>query len=242
MSYRHVNYVRDNSKTMGMARLLLLTIATRTDDEGYAYPSYGRLAKDTGMKIRSIRRLIEREIPKDEMEVIQGGSRKGQKRLATLYRVIIKGDDCAPDAHSDSNDCAPNAHSPDGHDCAHTGTDCAHIDHDCAHTGTTTVRLTRTQSSLESEEEQETTTTRAREPSEVNGAATPKPNVVVVPSVLNRKEGTEKEGLVSALTKDHVTVSVAEELASAFPERIELQIEVMESLGNEVKDRGQMVG
>jgi hypothetical protein len=40
VSYRHINYVRDHSKTKGRAKFLLLVIATRTDDEGCAFPSY----------------------------------------------------------------------------------------------------------------------------------------------------------------------------------------------------------
>ena len=99
MSFEHINYVRDHSKTTGAARLLLLAIATRTDKEGVAYPGYECLARDTAMSIRSIRRLLERDpaelkggapaIPADELEIIPGGSQKGGKRRPTQYRILI---------------------------------------------------------------------------------------------------------------------------------------------------------
>jgi Helix-turn-helix domain len=237
MSYRHVNYVRDNSKTKGTARLLLLTIATRTDDDGYAYPGYPRLAKDTGMTVRSIRRLIEKEIPMDEMEIIQGGSRKGQKRFATVYRVIIKGDDPAPDAQGKSHDPARDAQGNGDHDPAHPGRDPAHPrQRPCASTTLDPAHDAHPILRESEEKSKETTTTRAREPSTPNGSSA-SPDVVVVPSVFYNEEGTEKESLLSALAKYHVTGADAEEFASACPERIPFQIEHMLFLGDKVKNR-----
>jgi hypothetical protein len=125
MSYEHINHVRDHSKTRGPARLVLLTIATRTDNEGYAFPSYTCLAKDTGMTIRSIRRALE-EIPAAELVV----AKRGKSHRAALYRVTITDSQgqsntnsfSAPIAHenpnTDSNNnslCAPSAHK-DTHD------------------------------------------------------------------------------------------------------------------------------
>lgn len=108
MSYKHINHVRDHSLTRGPARLLLLTIATRTDDEGYAYPSLPCLAKDTGMTIRSVRRALT-QIPENEIAITPGGSEKGQRRRAALYRVKIDSNNPAPNAHSQALDRAPNA-------------------------------------------------------------------------------------------------------------------------------------
>jgi hypothetical protein len=117
VSYEHINYVRDHSKTRGAARLLLLTIATRTDPNGEAFPSYKCLEADTGMGQRSIRRLLE-TLPPSELEIIPGGSIKGGKRTATTYRIIVpesvnNAADRAPDAHGPgATDRAPDAHGP----------------------------------------------------------------------------------------------------------------------------------
>jgi len=53
------------------------------------------------------------QIPKDEIAIIPGGSEKGQKRRAALYRILTdktSHPDRAPNAHSsdelDNNDCA----------------------------------------------------------------------------------------------------------------------------------------
>jgi hypothetical protein len=165
VSYEHINHVRDHSKTRGPARLVLLTIATRTDEEGYAFPSYTCLAKDTGMTIRSIRRALE-EIPAAELVIAQ----HGKSHRAALYRVTITDSPgqsntnslCAPIAHENPNTgsnnnslCAPGAHketqdetlcAPIAHEdvnqkftenlCAHTDTSlCANEHTLCARTG-----------------------------------------------------------------------------------------------------------
>ena len=135
MSYEHINYVRDYSKTKGPALLLLLTIATRTDDNGYAFPSLTCLAKDTRMSIRSVRRALT-QIPKDEIAITQGGSEKGQKRRAALYRIKMNESDRAPNAHSTNNDRAQYAHS--GNDKVYG--DRAPIDTGPCAVGPTTVR------------------------------------------------------------------------------------------------------
>jgi hypothetical protein len=89
VSYVHVNYVLGRSKTTGMARLLLLIIADRTNKQtGYAFPSYECLARDMNTDMRSFRRALK-EIPADELEVTPGGSEKGQKRRPTQYRILI---------------------------------------------------------------------------------------------------------------------------------------------------------
>jgi len=160
MSFEHINYVRDHSKTTGAARLLLLAIATRTDTDGVAYPGYECLARDTAMSIRSIRRLLERDpaelkggapaIPADELEIIPGGSQKGGKRRPTQYRILIgqarPGEDKTMrrtrtvKGTTKNNDCAPDAHSKDNTDHPHTDTrPCAStyatvrlVSHDCA--------------------------------------------------------------------------------------------------------------
>lgn len=56
------------------------------------------------------------QIPKDEIAIIPGGSEKGQKRRAALYRILTD--------ETSHPDRAPNAHSSDeldNNDCARTG-------------------------------------------------------------------------------------------------------------------------
>jgi hypothetical protein len=134
----------------------VLCIATRTDDNGRAFPGYETLSKDTGMTVRSVRRLLE-QIPVNVVEIIPGGSVKGKPRRSTTYRILIpdhahKGQDHAPDAHGAASrykqDPAPDAHSsaldraPDVHSQGNGG----HVDtvHDRAHTRTPTVRVQAT--------------------------------------------------------------------------------------------------
>ena len=83
MSFKHIAHVRDHSKTKGPTRLLLLTIATRTDDDGFAYPSLSCLAKDTGMTIRSVRRALA-QIPADEIAIT---SQSGKIEHFWLYEA-----------------------------------------------------------------------------------------------------------------------------------------------------------
>jgi Helix-turn-helix domain len=98
VSYRHINYVRDHSKTKGRAKFLLLVIATRTDDEGCAFPSYKILRGDTGLSTSSIQRALS-EIPNTELEIIEKGrSEKGQQRRTTKYRILVP--DRSQDEHS----------------------------------------------------------------------------------------------------------------------------------------------
>jgi hypothetical protein len=88
----HVNYVLERSVTTGAGRLLMLAIAARADDDGVAHLSYVKLAADTRMSVRSIRRLLLREnspIPDDELMLCLGGAERGQKRRMTQYRITL---------------------------------------------------------------------------------------------------------------------------------------------------------
>jgi hypothetical protein len=150
MSFDHINWIRDFFDHESLAvRHLVLCVATRTDDNGRAFPGYETLSKDTGMTVRSVRRLLE-QIPVNVVEIIPGGSVKGKPRRPTTYRILIpdhahKGQDHAPDAHGAASkykqDRAPDAHSsaldraPDAHGTSNG---------DRAHTRTPTVRVQTT--------------------------------------------------------------------------------------------------
>jgi hypothetical protein len=133
-------------------------LATQADNEGYAFPSYTCLAKDTGMTIRSVRRALK-EIPADELVIAQ----QGKSHRAALYRVIITGSlpsvvpsvaepraepakltPVVTDSHGQSNTnslCAPIAHkdTQDESLCApnaHEGVNQKFAENLCAHNGT----------------------------------------------------------------------------------------------------------
>lgn len=148
MSFEHINHVRDHSKATGPARLVLIMLATRANDEGYAWPSYGRLAQDTRMSIRSVRRALK-EIPAAELVIAQ----QGKSHRAALYRVIIKAEPLAEpakltsvvsDSHGQSSTsslCAPIAHVDTQKDplcapIAHEGANQKFTENLCAHNGT----------------------------------------------------------------------------------------------------------
>jgi hypothetical protein len=87
--YQYPAAVRDYSRAKGMAKFLLLTMATYANDDGNCYPSYYRLAQDTGLSLRTVARAIK-QIPKNELEVVEeGGSRKERKRQSTIYRILV---------------------------------------------------------------------------------------------------------------------------------------------------------
>jgi hypothetical protein len=67
-SHQFIFAIRDHSETKGAARLVLIMLASRADDQGYCFPSQQCLVRDTGLTRRTIQRVIK-EIPKDELEV-----------------------------------------------------------------------------------------------------------------------------------------------------------------------------
>jgi hypothetical protein len=81
----------------GAPLLILSMIASRTNDEGVAWPNLGTLARDTRMSKRNVTRALKL-IPADELEIItKGGSPKGGKREKTLYRIPVRtGDNTTP--------------------------------------------------------------------------------------------------------------------------------------------------
>jgi Helix-turn-helix domain len=88
MSHRHINHVRDHSRTKGSAKSVLLAIATRVDGNGLCFPSLQRLAQDSGLSVSTVRRAIK-QIPRDELEIVErGGTLRSGERCPTKYRVI----------------------------------------------------------------------------------------------------------------------------------------------------------
>jgi hypothetical protein len=79
---------------------VLWAIASRTDENGYAFPGYARLSRDTRLPIRTVERAIK-EIPPNELVIVRkGGSEKGKKRQSATYRVeISRPENPKPDDH-----------------------------------------------------------------------------------------------------------------------------------------------
>lgn len=112
MSYRHINYVREHSKTKGAARLVLIMIASRTDKEGVAWPNLDTLARDTKMSKRNVNRALKL-IPAHELETItKAGSPKGGKRERSLYRIPINTGDNTTSVNSCSEPATGDTMTP----------------------------------------------------------------------------------------------------------------------------------
>jgi len=92
MIHTYVNRVLEHSVTTGAARLLMLVIAARADENGICQLSHRELSRLTKMDVRSLRRLLFAEdspIPADELEVFPGGNFPGQHRQTTKYKITL---------------------------------------------------------------------------------------------------------------------------------------------------------
>jgi Helix-turn-helix domain len=138
-SYRYPAVVRDNSKTKGAIKYVLLALATYADDAGECFPSYAELVKVTGLSLNTVRRAIG-AIPADEMVIIEKGRAVGRP---SKYRIIINERstaNCAHGEHSSEVNCAHGEHSQNS-DCAHgEHTTMPKNDPNYAHGGTLTTK------------------------------------------------------------------------------------------------------
>ena len=89
MSIESVRSVLESSKAKGSERLLLLVIAEHADKDGIAWPGNELLARESAMSKRQVQRLIQSLVDKKELDIVQEGDGRGNKRI---MRVSIKGD------------------------------------------------------------------------------------------------------------------------------------------------------
>ena len=93
MAIAWLNYVFEHSPTRGGARLVLLTLADRADDQGVCWPSVADIAKRAGISERHVRRIIAGLVRAGELAIVKrgGGIRPGSNRkkgTPTTYRLV----------------------------------------------------------------------------------------------------------------------------------------------------------
>ena len=86
MSIKVTNWVWARSESRNGARLVMLALADRADDEGRAWPSVEDLCERTRLSRRAVQKGIAELVRIGELKVEQGGGRHQRNR----YRIIPK--------------------------------------------------------------------------------------------------------------------------------------------------------
>lgn len=81
MSNKAINYVFENSKTVGSARVLMLAIADMANDDGECWPGKAKLHKKVNVSVRMITRLIQECERLGELGVVAGGEGQTNRYL-----------------------------------------------------------------------------------------------------------------------------------------------------------------
>jgi pyocin large subunit-like protein len=85
--------VRDNCDQSDAKKLLLLILATYCDRDGICYPSNETLARVTRKKRRTVQRMLKDLAAEGELEILESGRGRNQKRILHLKRYVArKGD------------------------------------------------------------------------------------------------------------------------------------------------------
>ena len=86
MSFKVTNWVWSRSESRNGARLVMLALADRADDNGQAWPSVDDLAERTKLSPRAVQKAIANLVEIGELEVENGGGRHRSNR----YRIVPK--------------------------------------------------------------------------------------------------------------------------------------------------------
>jgi hypothetical protein len=86
VSFKVTNWVWENSQSRNGARLVMLAIADRADENGFAWPSIEDIAARTLLSPRAVQKGIANLIEIGELEVGLGGGRHRRNR----YQIIPK--------------------------------------------------------------------------------------------------------------------------------------------------------
>lgn len=86
MSFKVTNWVWARSESRNGARLVMLALADRASDDGWAWPSIDDLAERTNLSPRAVQKGIANLVEIGELEVEGGGGRHRSNR----YRIIPK--------------------------------------------------------------------------------------------------------------------------------------------------------
>lgn len=81
MSNKAINYIFENSKTVGSARVLMLAIADMANDDGECWPGKAKLHSKVNVSVRMITRLIQECERLGELAVIQGEQNQTNRYL-----------------------------------------------------------------------------------------------------------------------------------------------------------------
>lgn len=86
MSFKVTNWVWARSESRNGARLVMLALADRADDNGCAWPSIDDLVERTKLSPRAVQKAVTALVESGELEVENGGGRHRSNR----YRIIPK--------------------------------------------------------------------------------------------------------------------------------------------------------
>lgn len=86
MSIKVTNWVWAKSTSKNGARLVLLALADRADDDGFAWPSIDDLCERTHLSPRAVQKALTALVESEELEVEWGGGRRVRNR----YRILPK--------------------------------------------------------------------------------------------------------------------------------------------------------
>ncbi|WP_078973455.1 helix-turn-helix domain-containing protein [Streptomyces sp. MMG1533] len=86
MSFKVTNWVWSRSESRNGARLVMLALADRADDNGCAWPSIDDLAERTNLSPRAVQKGITNLVELGELKVENGGGRHRSNR----YRIVPK--------------------------------------------------------------------------------------------------------------------------------------------------------
>lgn len=86
MSLKVTNWAWSRSESRNGARLVMLALADRADDNGHAWPSVDDLAERTKLSPRAVQKAIANLVEIGELEVVNGGGRHRSNR----YRIVPK--------------------------------------------------------------------------------------------------------------------------------------------------------
>jgi hypothetical protein len=86
VSFKVTNWVWSRSESRNGARLVMLALADRADDNGYCWPSIDDLAERTKLSPRAVQKAIAALAELGELDVENGGGRHRSNR----YRIVPK--------------------------------------------------------------------------------------------------------------------------------------------------------
>lgn len=107
MSIKVTNWVWARSESRNGARLVMLALADRADDNGFCWPSIDDLAERTRLSPRSVQKGIATLVKDGELDVENGGGRHRSNR----YRIIPK--PCTSDGVTDQEPRTSDGVSPE---------------------------------------------------------------------------------------------------------------------------------